>query len=534
MNQIELLNSTDTPVDEEVVNSIKNDMNTIAMDVEKISKLHSKIRDNYLDIIDTTSITRMKENNSIAEQALSTMFAYVKQLNNSLVNSIDVFRAALGINAKDYDLYMVYPPERIADIDISLPTTKNGEKTDKKTANNKTTSADASESLANTDSSKKKGNLAFSLENLSKGLSSLMSKLDNRKKTVVISDMEFSGISNAFKATKNNNSQAKEVKMAELKIEAPLAKIVKENTENKQVDKGDVRPIEAENKPLENKEEIVVAEAKMQELPDFDVKVVDVLEAIEPLEETKINTFKTETKTIANNLIDKTKSLISDFVSKFTKEKAKEVEVASVEPIKLPEVKIEKIDVEDNQESTKEVEEEIIENKSNASNLKVNPVIAMNIGNNENVLKDVKIPNITEKKKGFEKKNIVEKVVVAEANKVETPNKETKTENIDVSNDKFLKMLVLAENITPNNIETITEVDEFEENNNFEETKNKYVNKVSRNVQYFDGNIGKSFSSKEIKDNVIMRNKKYLFKPKYQKLAKLDGNIGKKFALSVK
>ena len=41
-------------------------------------------------------------------------------------------------------------------------------------------------------------------------------------------------------------------------------------------------------------------------------------------------------------------------------------------------------------------------------------------------------------------------------------------------------------------------------------------------------------SSKEIKDNVIMRNKKHLFKPKYQKLAKLDGNVGKKFALSVK
>ena len=532
MNQIELLNSTDTPVDEEIVNSIKNDMNTIAMDVEKINKLHSKIRDNYLDIIDTTSITRMKENNGIAEQALSTMFVYVKQLNNSLINSIDVFRAALSIKAKDYDLYMVYPPERIADIDISLPTTKNGEKADKKTTIDKTTSA--SQNITDTDSSKKKDNLAFSLENLSKGISSLMTKLDNRKKTVAISDMEFSGVSNAIKVTQNNNSKAKEINVAKLKIEAPLVEVVEKSSENKQTDKVDIKPIEAENKPLENKKEIIIAEAKTQELPDFDVKVEEVLDAVKPLEETKIDTLKTETKTIANNLINKTKSLISDFVSKFTKEKTKEIEVASAENIKLPEIKNEEIDIVDNKEPVKDTKEEIVEDKSNVSNLRVNPVIAMNIGENDNVLNEVKIPNLAEKKKGFEKKNIVENIVVAEADKVETSSKENKTESGDISKGDFLEMFVLAENITPNNIETITEVDEYEENKDFEEAKNKYVNKASSNVQYFNGNIGKSFSSKEIKDNVILRNKKYLFKPKYQKLAKLDGNIGKKFALSVK
>ncbi|MBR5598930.1 MAG: AsmA family protein [Alphaproteobacteria bacterium] len=143
MAQIELLKSTENPVDENVVNSIKEEMDIIAGDIEKISKLHSKIRDNYLDIIDTTSISRMKENNGIAEQALSTMFTYVKLLNISLVNNIDSFRTALGITAKDYDAYMVSVPEKIEDIDISMPTTKNGEKTTDKARKSKSTSTDS-------------------------------------------------------------------------------------------------------------------------------------------------------------------------------------------------------------------------------------------------------------------------------------------------------------------------------------------------------------------------------------------------------
>ena len=155
-----------------------------------------------------------------------------------------------------------------------------------------------------------------------------------------------------------------------------------------------------------------------------------------------------------------------------------------------------------------------------------------------NDLKDVKIPNIIEKKKGFEKKNKAQEVQIAS---VDNASKELKDENKeqakgnDISKGELLGMFVMAENIVPQHIETITEVDEFVENDeDFSLSDNKYVSKTNRKVQYFNGNIGKSFSSEKIKDNVIMRNKKHLFKSKYKKLAKLDGNIGKKFALSVK
>lgn len=68
----------------------------------------------------------MKENNEIATQALKTMLTYTKQLDEDIIANIDLFRAVLGINARDYDEYMVYPPETIEEIDVTKPTVKTG------------------------------------------------------------------------------------------------------------------------------------------------------------------------------------------------------------------------------------------------------------------------------------------------------------------------------------------------------------------------------------------------------------------------
>lgn len=94
--------------------------------MDNIGGLHAKIRDNYLNIIDSSKISEMKENNEIATQALKTMLTYTKQLDEDIIANIDLFRAVLGINARDYDEYMVYPPETIEEIDVTKPTVKTG------------------------------------------------------------------------------------------------------------------------------------------------------------------------------------------------------------------------------------------------------------------------------------------------------------------------------------------------------------------------------------------------------------------------
>ena len=64
----------------------------------------------------------MKENNEVADQALQTLSLYVEGMNKDIIASFDLFRAALDIEAKDYEQYMVYPPKDPRDIDITQPT----------------------------------------------------------------------------------------------------------------------------------------------------------------------------------------------------------------------------------------------------------------------------------------------------------------------------------------------------------------------------------------------------------------------------
>ena len=113
MAQIELLKTSENPIAEDKIQELQAGINKTKEVMDNIGGLHAKIRDNYLNIIDSSKISEMKENNEIATQALKTMLTYTKQLDEDIIANIDLFRAVLGINARDYDEYMVYPPETI-------------------------------------------------------------------------------------------------------------------------------------------------------------------------------------------------------------------------------------------------------------------------------------------------------------------------------------------------------------------------------------------------------------------------------------
>ncbi len=123
--QIEILKTSATPLDDASIKKLKDSFVKAKEIMDNIGSLHGKIRDNYLNIIDSIKISQMNENNEIAKQALQTMLTYSRQLYNDIIISLDDFRAALNINARDYDNYLLYPPENIDDIDISEPTIKN-------------------------------------------------------------------------------------------------------------------------------------------------------------------------------------------------------------------------------------------------------------------------------------------------------------------------------------------------------------------------------------------------------------------------
>ncbi len=135
VNQIALMKNGTEPLSEETENLLLKSIQKVSADMERISKLHTKMRDDYLFIVDTTNIEAMQDNNEIAEQALNTMLSYAKSLNKDIISSIEGFISALGLETRDYNDYMVSIPEKTEDIDLTRPTTAtpaDKEKTEKK------------------------------------------------------------------------------------------------------------------------------------------------------------------------------------------------------------------------------------------------------------------------------------------------------------------------------------------------------------------------------------------------------------------
>ncbi len=243
MSQIELLDATDTPVNTDDANKLQDGRDKVKEVMENISTLHGKIRDSYLNVIDTNKTSDMRENNEVAEQALKTMLAYTKQLNEDIILNLDKFREVLNISARDYDDYLVYPPESIEEIDVKQPTVKNG------AAGNKTSTpaekTKDNDKTKNTDSAEDKAPTAAETNNVPANGANESATSDKAEvaanKTAAINELKKkesvdlalnssdSGLSDLLKKQKAKQRAAKELALAENIQAEGLQQLLKSN-----------------------------------------------------------------------------------------------------------------------------------------------------------------------------------------------------------------------------------------------------------------------------------------------------------------
>lgn len=184
--------------DNEIIDKLSQSSATVKDDINKINDLQEKIRDNYLHIIDSSKVSEMNSNIDVAKQALQTILTYTKQLNDDIITSIDLFRSNLHINERNYDEFLVYPPDFIGDIDIKEPTFKN--------------KGDPLEGIltpAIPQEEEKK--TSFNFGNIKNGLGSLISKFNadklDKKERLLVSSMSFTGLSDLINKQVANSEQ---------------------------------------------------------------------------------------------------------------------------------------------------------------------------------------------------------------------------------------------------------------------------------------------------------------------------------------
>lgn len=124
VKQLNLIKKGTNPLDPETEKKLLKSIKKVSQDMDKISQLHTKMRDDYLFIVDATEPEVMKDNIEIVEQALKTILSYTQLLYKDIISSVEDFIVALELTSRDYDDYMITPPENIADIDVSAPTIK--------------------------------------------------------------------------------------------------------------------------------------------------------------------------------------------------------------------------------------------------------------------------------------------------------------------------------------------------------------------------------------------------------------------------
>ena len=167
--------------------------------------------------------------------------------------------------------------------------------------------------------------------------------------------------------------------------------------------------------------------------------------------------------------------------------------------------------------------------------LKINPVIAMNIGkSDEIVMEDVKVSSNLTKKGGFIN-NLSTQETEQEVTETKIEEDIEVKENKETSKQKFLSLFANVDDNFSRNIDTDTSgiIAIYDQPQEVNDNNNQYVFASNKKTQ-FSGNIGKSINLKSsITDNVISENK-YVFPKKSGIKNRFSGNVGKKIALSVK
>lgn len=201
MEQIYMMDSSDSPIPQEKQEELSDDIQSVMLEMDKITALHNKIRENYLAVIDTSKVSEMKKNNDVANKALDTILSSTEYMNKKIVDSIDKFSVVLDIQSRDYDDYMVYPPNNPQDIDVSQPTIHlDAASPDNKSASStpkEDKESSGAQSSPNPDGNNKAESLSLNLQEPKNGLFSLINKIKQASVDDILSpNLHFAGLSN--------------------------------------------------------------------------------------------------------------------------------------------------------------------------------------------------------------------------------------------------------------------------------------------------------------------------------------------------
>ena len=506
MKEVQLLDETDNPLADEQKEQLRTEVKEVSDEMDLITSLHNKIRDNYLTIIDATNVAEMEENNEIAIQALDTILTYVERLNTKIVDSIDNFRAILNISARDYDQYLLYPPKKADEIDIKKPTVPDLAKKD---ATPKQDDGDTSEPKADEDE-KLQTSEADDIKKKDNSLAVILPKMESRQ----------SALADILENSIKQNSEKNDVKQKkEIIKDTVLATNLSFNGLSSILPHKDVVSKEknSDNKTLEisepSLEELIVAEA------------IPVMEEKAPLsfdEELLLNTAETlpEEKTIPDTPLT---TAILDIE-----------EPAVYELVDLP--------AEDTEEKDNVIfrEEAFVPETESHTEFKTNPVIAMEIGKNTAPVIEKDIAEQLSRKKGFKKAvTVAENQPSKQAETVDEANEELKIsipEPKPFAVQKKTLMNLLA--TTDMDKQFKPEIRKYVENapvhikNGDELTGNKYIFAVSSPRTPLKGIIGKNMligKEKPITDEKV--EKKYIFAANSGRNLFLQGDVSKNMSL---
>ena len=438
MEQIYMMDSTDTPVSKEKQDELSDDIQAVMLEMDKITALHNKIRESYLTIIDASKVSEMKENNELADQALSTILSYTEHMNKKIIESIDAFSIVLDIQSRDYDDYMVYLPKDAKDIDVSKPTihveTKSSapkeEKTDKSVKEQNQLTQKKSEeeqkiqpqaekeqpSETQTNAEKatvpeqEKVDVLSLNEEPKNGLFSLISKIKTAKEEDTLSsNLQFAGLSDALNQSIQANEQPtlalnvvadiQEEKQAEKPLNdivtadaSELIPSVQEEEKSEISSQNEDSLKTAEKKTLDNPGDLFLAD--IEELKDtIPEQPVQAQSIQENANQTLINNTQTAMNEILQN-IKKTEEGFQTLLSEHQKDIAKNKLVEKTTDIKIP----------DN--VTSPMTDFVQSRPENGkTKLKVNPVIALGIGKNSLTEQEQKLAARLNEKTGFKKNN---------------------------------------------------------------------------------------------------------------------------------
>lgn len=504
MKEVRLLDETDNPVADEQKDQLRTEVKEVTDEMELITSLHNKIRDNYLTIIDATNVAEMGDNNEIATQALNTLLTYTERLNAKIVDSIDNFRAILNISARDYDQYLLYPPKTADEIDPKKPTvpdlakkdTSPEEKTEKTSEPEANEDKNSQTSDAG-DIKKKDNSLALILPKMESKQSALAGILESSvapkeetnknkesaKDIIVATNLTFNGLSSIL-PSEPIASKKKDIEIATLAISEPTLE---------ELIVADAIPVTTSEEPLSFDEELLISSAET--LPE------------------KVNIPDTPLTTAILDI--------------------KEPEVFEVEDLPSEEA-----DVQDNVFFTEESfsSPEAVGH----TEFKTNPVIAMEIGKSTAPVMEENIAEQLSHKKGFKKG-----FQTAENQPLEAVD--TVQEELEISASAPVPLAVQKKTLM--NLLATTDVDKqfkpeikkYVENapvhikNGDELTGNKYIFAVSSPRTSLKGIIGKNMligKEKPVADKKT--EKKYIFAANSERNLFLNGTVSKNMSLFAK